>query len=84
MRKMILKEVARFRQEVRAPQQQVNMAAVQGQQQQQMPIPKDVQQWSQQPEDPRPQETMMGGVQQGHGDMDLNQVLQGGLDAMHQ
>ena len=84
MRKMILAEVHRFRQEVRAPQQQVNMAAVQGQQQQQMPIPKDVQQWSQQPEDPRPQEMMMGGVQQGHGDMDLNQVLQGGLDAMHQ
>ncbi|MDI1485511.1 MAG: mitogen-activated serine/threonine-protein kinase [Ramalina farinacea] len=79
MRKMILAEVARFRQEVRAPQQQVNMAAVQGQQQQQMPIPKDLQQWSQQPEDPRPQEMMMGGVQQGHGDMDLNQVLQGGV-----
>ena len=83
MRKMILAEVQRFRQSVRV--QQPGPQAGQGMQQQQqsnVPIPDNVGQWSH--EDPRPQEAMMGYGQQQHGEMDLNQVLQGGLDAMHQ
>ena len=86
MRKMILDEVLRFRQAVRTPQQApVPPQQVQNMQQQsqsaqgQVPIPDQARagQWSH--EDPRPQE-----MSQGQGDMDLNQVLQGGLDAMHQ
>ena len=83
MRKMILAEVQRFRQAVRMQQpQQAQMSQIQQQQQGNVPIPDNAGKWSQ--EDPRPQEAMMAHGQQVHGEMDLNQVLQGGLDAMHQ
>jgi serine/threonine protein kinase len=69
MRRMILDEVHRFRQSVRIqqPQQSSNMAA---QQAQNVPIPDNSNQWSQ--EDPRPQEA--GAMQNMAG---LEQDLQG-------
>lgn len=75
MRKMILDEVARFRQQVRIQpgQQQHGQGMVQ--QTGQVPMPQSGGQWA--AEDPRPQEAYgqhMGG---------LEQELQGGLDAMH-
>ena len=76
MRKMILAEVQRFRQEVRVQQPQAQPG-----QQMQVPIPDNASQWSH--EDPRPQEAVPGMGHQSH-DMGLEQVLQGGLDAMHQ
>ncbi len=79
MRKMIMAEVQRFRQQVRVQQPQAQMAGQMSQPQSNVPIPDKSTQWSH--EDPRPQENTM--PQQSH-DMDLNQVLQGGLDAMHQ
>ena len=82
MRKMILAEVQRFRQAVRVQQPQAQMSQMHQQQQGNVPIPDNAGQWSH--EDPRPQEAMMAHGQQVHGEMDLNQVLQGGLDAMHQ
>lgn len=70
LRKLILEEVARFRQQVRVqPGQQANMP-----QQPQVPIPQAGGSWG--AEDPRPQEAYNG--QQGG----LEQELQGGLDAM--
>lgn len=78
MRRMILAEVQRFRQHVRQ-QQPTAQAGGQMSQSTNVPIPDNAKQWSH--EDPRPQEATM---QQQHHDMDLNQVLQGGLDAMHQ
>ena len=89
MRKMILDEVIRFRQAVRTPQQQQPPFGYQATQQGQgqtpqsaqgpVPIPDQRDPWRQ--EDPRPQEAFSGA----HGGQeDLNQVLQGGLDAMHQ
>ena len=78
MRKMILAEVARFRQQVRVqqPQQQMNGQI-------NVPIPENANQWSH--EDPRPQEAthpqQMYGTEHG---MELEQELQGGLDAMQQ
>ena len=77
MRKMILAEVHNFRQQVRVQQPQNQQL---GQPQQpNVPIPDNANRWSN--EDPRPQEAAMG---QQHHDMGLEQVLQGGLDAMHQ
>ena len=77
MRKMILAEVHNFRQQVRVQQPQNQQM---GQPQQpNVPIPDTATRWSH--EDPRPQEAAVG--QQNH-DMGLEQVLQGGLDAMHQ
>lgn len=73
MRKMILAEVARFRQQVRVQQPQQQMSG-----QINVPIPENANQWSH--EDPRPQEAAHS--QQMHG-MELEQELQGGLDAMH-
>ena len=83
MRGMILDEVRRFRQQVRAPVQQHNAQqryadqAQQYAQQQggQVPIPEG---WTRQAEDPRPQE--MGGMRAGT----LEQELGYGLDAAHQ
>ena len=77
MRKMILDEVLRFRQQVRvqpgqAQQPQNPMAA---QTQASVPIPEHNKQWSS--EDPRPHETS------NTGSVGLEQELQGGLDAMH-
>jgi mitogen-activated protein kinase 7 len=74
MRQLILEEVRRFRNSVRAPQHmQYSQGGQQGQQQ--VPIPEgyDPRQY----EDPRPQE-MAGGMRGG----DLERELQGGLDAM--
>lgn len=77
MRKMILAEVQNFRQQVRVQQPQGQQM---GQSQQpNVPIPDNAKQWSH--EDPRPQEASVG--QQNH-EIGLEQVLQGGLDAMHQ
>ena len=75
MRKMILAEVSRFRQQVRVQQPQQQMGAQVGQN---VPIPDNANQWSH--EDPRPQEAAV--PQQMH-NMGLEQELQGGLDAMH-
>ena len=70
MRKMILDEVARFRQHVRIQPGQ------QGQSQgPTVPIPQGGGGWG--AEDPRPQEAY------GHGVTGLEQDLQGGLDIMH-
>ena len=77
MRKMILAEVQNFRQQVRVQQPQGQQ--VMQPQQPNVPIPDNANQWSH--EDPRPQEAAVG---QQHHDMGLEQVLQGGLDAMHQ
>ena len=75
MRKMILNEVQRFRQQVRI-QPQAQIGGPVGQAQGNVPIPDNGKQWSQ--EDPRPQEaTMPQHVQ----NMGLEQELQGGLDA---
>lgn len=72
MRAMILDEVRRFRHAVRAPQYAQH---AQHQQQQQVPIPEGYNPRAY--EDPRPQE-MQARMQDG----DLNDELQGGLDAM--
>lgn len=77
MRKMILAEVHNFRQQVRVQQPQNQQMGQPPQPN--VPIPDKSTQWSH--EDPRPQEAAVG--QQNH-DMGLEQVLQGGLDAMHQ
>ena len=77
MRKMILQEVQAFRQHVRGaapPQAQIGIAMTQGQQN--VPIPAEKQQWTN--EDPRPQEANAT-LQAGGG---LEQELHGGLDAM--
>lgn len=72
LRKLILEEVARFRQQVRIqPGQQAHGAP-----QPQVPIPQSGGSWG--AEDPRPQEAYHGGQQGG-----LEQELHGGLDAMH-
>ena len=93
MRKMILDEVLRFRSLVRNPQGQQPQAPgiaqqqaqpAQGQVQQgQVPIPeqRNPGQWRQ--EEAHPQE-MTQAAHGSQGEMDLNQVLQNGLDAMHQ
>lgn len=73
MRKMILEEVHNFRQIVRV-QQPHQQAGAGAQQAQNVPIPDQTNQWTQ--EDPRPQEA--GSAQ----NMGLEQELQGGLDAM--
>lgn len=73
MRKMILAEVAMFRQQVRVQpgqHQQGNGVAPQ------VPMPQGGGTWG--AEDPRPQEAY------GHHATGLEQDLQGGLDAMHQ
>ena len=71
MRKMILDEVARFRQHVRVQPGQggVNQGLA-------VPIPQGGGTWG--AEDPKPQENY------GMGATGLEQDLQGGLDAMHQ
>lgn len=71
LRKLILEEVSRFRQQVRIQPQSANVAP----QQPQVPIPQSGGSWG--AEDPRPQEAYNNGGQQG-----LEQELQGGLDAM--
>lgn len=73
MKRLILQEVQRFRQSVRGQTTQAygSNPSVQ----QQVPIPANSGQWSQ--EDPRPQEAM--NAQQVMG---LEQELEGGLDAM--
>ncbi|MCJ1273845.1 Mitogen-activated protein kinase [Puttea exsequens] len=76
MRKMILAEVSRFRQQVRLQQPQQQAQGQVGQQN--VPIPDNAGQWSN--EDPRPQEAA---PQQQMQSMGLEQELQGGLDAMH-
>ena len=80
MRKMILDEVARFRQQVRMQPGQAQALAQPvagaGATQSSVPIPDHNKQWSS--EDPRPQENNQVGS------MGLEQELQGGLDAMHQ
>lgn len=78
MRKMILAEVQRFRQSVRVQQPQTHVSGQMSQNQANVPIPDNANQWSH--EDPRPQEAAL--AQHSH-DMGLEQVLQGGLDAMH-
>lgn len=70
MRKMILDEVARFRQHVRIQPGQTPQN-----QGPQVPIPQGQGNWA--AEDPRPQEAYSQGVP------GLEQDLQGGLDAMH-
>jgi mitogen-activated protein kinase 7 len=71
MRKMILDEVQRFRQHVRqVPGSQASPAGPS------IPIPNNAQQYSRQPEDPRPQET---GAYMGN---DLEHELQAGSDMM--
>lgn len=71
MRKMILDEVARFRQHVRqVPGTQASPAGIN------VPIPSNPQQYSSQPEDPRPQEAQYAGND------DLEHVLQAGSDMM--
>lgn len=79
MKKMILAEVQRFRQEVRVQQPQAQMGGPMGQGQSNVPIPDNAVQWSQ--EDPRPQEASAPHHTQ---NMGLEQELEGGLDAMHQ
>ena len=74
MRKMILAEVSRFRQQVRVQQPQQPTG---GQIGQNVPIPDNAAQWSH--EDPRPQEAT---APQKMANMGLEQELQG-LDAMH-
>ena len=72
MRKMILDEVTRFRQHVRqAPGSQASPAGAS----QNVPIPSNPQQYSRQPEDPRPQEASNFGN-------DLEHELQAGSDMM--
>ena len=73
MRKMILAEVQRFRQQVRVQQPQAHVGAPLNQNQGNVPIPDNASQWSH--EDPRPQEASEGNV-------GLEQELQRGLDAM--
>ena len=75
MRRMILAEVNRFRQQVRIQQPQQQLGAQVGQN---VPIPDNANQWSH--EDPRPQEAAV--TQQMH-NIGLEQELEGGLDAMH-
>lgn len=75
MRKMILDEVVRFRSHVRQ-QPQATSAGGMGQQQQNVPIPDNSNQWTQ--EDPRPQEA----VARGHHGNDLEESLQRGMDVM--
>lgn len=73
MRRMILDEVARFRQMVRTvPNSGPALTQMQQQQQSQVPMPQGSQQWT--AEDPRPQEYL--GCANG-----LEQDLAGGLDA---
>ena len=79
MRRMILAEVQNFRQAVRVHQPQAHMAQQMQQQQANVPIPDNANQWSH--EDPRPQ--AVAGMGQPTHDMDLEKALQG-LDAMHQ
>ena len=74
MRKMILAEVSRFRQQVRVQQPQQPAVAQIGQN---VPIPDNAAQWSH--EDPRPQEAT---APQQMTNVGLEQELQG-LDAMH-
>ena len=78
MRRMILDEVHRFRQLVRMGQPQPHLVGQPTQAQQNVPIPDNSNQWRQ--EDPRPQEAASHHSQS----MELEQELQGGLDAMHQ
>lgn len=75
MKRMILSEVQRFRQIVRMQQLHAYGGGA-GQTQQNVPIPDNTGQWRQ--EDPRPQEATTGEHM-----MDLEQELQGGLDARH-
>ncbi|KAK3059365.1 hypothetical protein LTS18_011040 [Coniosporium uncinatum] len=76
MKRMILDEVHRFRQQVRVSAQQGLQGQGQGQVQQ-VPIPENFDR--SQGEYPRPQEAMGGQGAQGAG---LEQELAGGLDAM--
>jgi len=79
MRQMILAEVERFRQLVRAQQPAPHVGGGVAQAHNNVPIPDKSGQWSQ--EDPRPQEAAMA---QHSNNMGLEQELQGGLDAMRQ
>lgn len=79
MRRMILAEVQRFRQHVRVQQPQMQMGGPTGQSQRNVPIPDNSNQWSN--KDPRPQEAAISHHTNSIGD--LEQDLQGGLDAMH-
>ncbi len=75
MRQMILEEVQNFRRQVRRQPPQA-VGGVGGQQQQNVPIPNNSNQWGQ--DDPRPQEAAVRNTDA------LEQELQGGLDApMH-
>jgi len=76
MKKMILAEVHRFRQMVRA--QPVQAQGMPGSQQQNVPIPDHYDPRA--PEDPRPHEAFSGQYAMGA----LEQELQGGLDAKMQ
>ena len=82
MRKMILAEVQRFRQQVRVQQPQAQMQGQMGQpQHNNVPIPDHGGHWSQ--EDPRPQEAAAAMAYHAN-NMGLEQELEVGLDAMHQ
>ena len=78
MRRMILAEVQRFRQQVRIQLPQAQQGGPTGQAQRNVPIPDKSGHWSQ--EDPRPQEAS---APHHASNMGLEQELQGGLDAMH-
>lgn len=73
MRKMILLEVQRFRQQVRVQQPQLQLGNQMTGHQSNVPIPENATQWSH--EDPRPQEASVP-------NMGLEEELQRGLDAM--
>ncbi len=75
MRQMIVDEVKNFRQQVRNPGQMQYSNSAQAQGQQAVPIPESYD--SRQYENPRPQEMQ----QRQHGGQDLEDELQGGLDA---